>query len=69
MGNGQSLQQRKAYGNKEVLQLVDRDTIEVYRQAGEIEHRRGSQAKNIFEPFTTVHGSHLHSTDQRRLYI
>ena len=39
IGNGLSLQRRKTYGDKEVLQLVDRDALEANRQEGETEHR------------------------------
>ena len=51
---------------KEVLQLVDIDSIKAYRSEGEIEHLRGSQEKQVFEPSTTVHESYLDFSDQRR---
>ena len=55
--------------DREVLQLVDRDAIEVYRQEEEIEPLKGSQEKQVFEPSTTVYGLDLNSSHQSRLNV
>ena len=55
--------------DKEVLQLVDRDTIEAYRQGGETVHLTRSQEKEVFEPSATVHGRELNASYQGRLDI
>ena len=44
-----------------VLQLVDRDAIEAYRQGGETEHLRVSHKKEVLEPSTRECGNSLDS--------
>ena len=56
MGNGSSLQRRKTHGDKKDLQLVNRDTIKTYSQAGETEHLRGHQEEKVLVPSATICG-------------
>ena len=67
MANGKLFAKRKTCGNKEVLQLVDRDAVVTCSYTVEGEHLRGSQAKEVFELLNTVQERYLNSSDQRRV--